>query len=179
MRCLFAIVTAAVSLLVTAAPADAKPAMRPPAPTRACGEFGYVAPANAQLELVLRQGRRRGVLEVGLRNLGPTPVCVWSREAGYDQSAWLTLALVDRHGAGRALRLWSGVDKSTTPVATLVAPRDIAWQRFDLRAWARATPNEGGALRRGRYQLTATYDSSRDKTAWRGQLQASMRFKAR
>ncbi|MBI4954753.1 MAG: hypothetical protein HY908_22215 [Myxococcales bacterium] len=158
----------------TSAPPGAAPEADPfgPPPStglRPCAVLGYVAPAGARLELVTRvQGTR---LAVGLHNVGSAPVCVYSHVATHElQHDWLSVGYVDGPQPV-TVHFTDSRDKSAA-VSVEVAPGATSWVSFDLAAWKARAIHGGGALPKGRLDVSVTYDTSRETWVWAGRLAA-------
>lgn len=133
-----------------------------------CGDTGYVAPVDTRLELVASQARGRAELRIGIRNVGATPVCVWSHYESYGYSPWLSATF-----QGRTRTLFGGVDKSTRDVAVELQPGQTRWSAWHLPTWF------GTGLTKGTSDARLTYDTSNSPGAWRGVLQTSTRVHVR
>ncbi|MCC6522237.1 MAG: hypothetical protein IT373_06220 [Polyangiaceae bacterium] len=157
----------------SSAPPGAGPEVDPFGPPstglRPCAVKGYVAPAGARLELVTRVRGTR--LAVGLHNVGTAPVCVYSHVATHElQHDWLSVGYVDGTKPVN-VQFTDSRDKSAA-VSVEIAPGATSWVSFDLAAWKARPIHGGGALPKGRLELSVAYDTTRETWVWAGRLAA-------
>jgi hypothetical protein len=105
-----------------------------------------------------------GNVEVGVHNIDTKPHCIAAYIKTHEiQSDWLSLA-IDK----RVLHFADERDKSY-PVYVELASGATSWTQWSLDGWAKRRRN-GGALVRGTFMTTATYDATGERQAWRGHV---------
>ena len=125
------------------------------------------APTSNGIELLARQVDTTSVVEVGLHNVSDSSICVTTRiDAGFPQNDWLAIEL----GATYPAFHFVAVRHAAVAVTTELPAGATAWSRWDLNEWTArlALP----PLARGHYAATATWDSTRETTAYHGALSA-------
>lgn len=141
-----------------------------------CTNDGLPSPSAAKLELLAHQvPTGRATVEVGLYNAGDTRVCVHTHIKTHElQNDWLTILYADGdkyHHVSRVIRLDDDRDKSY-PLSALLEPGQVAWQTYDVDAWARRARNGSEPLPAGSLYGQAAYDSTREREVWAGTLTA-------
>lgn len=178
----------ATSLSLVAAEADAaRPAPRvlataaspfeldaPDGAKRNCDRETYRMPLDAKLELRGAQAASgRAVVNVALRNVGPSAVCIYSHIQTHElQSDWLRIQYSDGdkyHHVPRAVALDDARDKSY-PVSLLLAPGETLWTSIDLDQWAKRQRNGAEAIPAGSLYTEAIYDTTGRTDVWAGRL---------
>lgn len=141
---------------------------------RGCDRERYRAPAEAKLELrAVQAASGRAVVNVALRNAGPSAVCITSHIQTHElQSDWLRLQYSDGakyHHVPRVLELNDARDKSA-PFSVLLAPGATLWTSIDLDQWAQRSRNGAEPLPAGSLYAEAIYDTTGRTDVWAGRL---------
>ncbi len=139
-----------------------------------CSNDGLPPASASHLTLLAHQAPTgRATVEVGLYNAGDTRVCVDAHIETHElQSDWLTIGYSDGgryHHAMRVIAFDDDRDKSY-PVSVLLEPGQVAWQTFDVDAWAGRKRNGSEPLPAGGLSAQAFYDSTRETRVWAGKL---------
>ncbi len=139
-----------------------------------CTDDGLPPASASHLTLLAHQAPAgRATVEVGLYNAGDTRVCVDTHIKTHEiQSDWLTIGYADGatyHHAMRVIAFDDDRDKSY-PVSVLLEPGQVAWQTFDVDAWAGRRRNGSEPLPAGGLSAQAFYDSTRETRVWAGKL---------
>lgn len=141
---------------------------------RGCDRERYRAPADAKLELrAMQAASGRAVVNVALRNAGPSAVCIYSHIQTHElQSDWLRLQYsggANDHQVPRVIELNDARDKSA-PFSVLLAPGATLWTSIDLDQWAQRPRNGAEPIPAGSLHGEATYDTTGRTDVWAGRL---------